>query len=127
VQPNSRSIILGQTYRLADGGRVRLRICHSHDGEAILRLLDRLGLDAERLELGRLLRFDPRRRVVACATTLIDGSEALVALGAIEIGEAPVLQPELLLVDERLDQSGRELFFDAIVGWARSTAQRHAA
>jgi hypothetical protein len=57
----------------------------------------RLGFRVEELELARVLRFDPRRRTVACVTAWVDGSERPVAYGAIDAGADA---PDLLLADE---------------------------
>lgn len=43
------------------------------------------------------MQFDPRRRVVICATTLIDSAETLVAVGAAELDGTG--EPEVVIVD----------------------------
>ncbi len=89
--------LLGSSFTLDDGVRVRLRLARSSDTALIRDLVARLGGRPEELELARLVQFDPRRRVVICATTLIDSAETLVAVGAAELDGTG--EPEVVIVD----------------------------
>lgn len=84
------------TALLPDGTRARVRLPHRSDRAALRALHERLGLPAGDLELARALRFDPRRRVVACLTVWDGGCERLLGYGAIDVGAA---EPETLVVD----------------------------
>jgi hypothetical protein len=67
--------MLGGSYQLEDGTRVRLRLARGSDGRAVGKLLgDRATQD---VTLRGLVHFDPRQRSVVCATALIDGHETL--------------------------------------------------
>ena len=65
------------------------------DGLAIRAFLADQGLGIDELELARLLRFDPRRRAVICASALVDGREVVTGLGAIDLDAK---SPDLVLV-----------------------------
>ncbi len=78
------------------------------------------GLAVDDLELARLLRFDPRRRAVICASTLIDVREAVVALGAIMLDTSA---PDIVLVGHDPDGELRALLVAALAG----RRQAHAA
>jgi hypothetical protein len=85
-------------HTLPDGLRVRLRLPHGSDLPRLAALVDGLQRRPDELEAGRLLRFDPRRRLVLCATAWIGGSETLVGYGAIDL--LPDAAPDVLLADE---------------------------
>ena len=67
---------------LVNGRRVRLRFPHVSDAPGLHGLLERTGLQADHLLLGRLRRFDPLGRVSLVATLLVDRTEEIVGLGA---------------------------------------------
>ena len=126
--------LLGQTFPLADGVRVRLRLAHFSDRSAIADLLGRHSLDGARDdgEADRLVRFDPRRRYVLCACALIKSTERLVGVGAIDLRAEPVEDPDLMVIDPevwagRQAEALTELLWGALVGAARSVAQGRAA
>jgi hypothetical protein len=113
------TMLLERSFTLAEGLRVRLRLARPRDAAAVARLLGGRGGE---LRAGRLVSFDPRREAVVAATALIDGTEQVVGVGAIELGQPG---PTLLESDR-----GGEL--DELIGAAlrqRSawTAGRHAA
>src|SRR4051794_8532578 len=109
--------LLARTYELPSGPRVRLRLARRSDLEGLRALLEQRGVDASTLALERLVRFDPRRRLVLCATAPIGGTEAIVGVGAIEL-EAPIREPDTVVVDERLTEGLAELLAAALVGRA---------
>jgi hypothetical protein len=116
--------LLSHVYALPRGPRVRLRLVQRLDEPEIRALLGQLGTEPEDLEVGRLVRFDPRRRVVICATALIDGTEKLVGIGSIEVGQC---EPDKLVVDQVLTDGLDELLVAALNGRARALARARAA
>ncbi len=117
---------MSRWYALPRGPRVRLRLARSSDRPAIAALLRRLGLAPDELELGRLVRSDPRRRLVICATALIGSAETVVGIGAIELGRTAA-EPDILFVDEHLTEGLAELLIAALTGRARTLARARAA
>jgi len=116
--------LLGQSFALPHGPRVRLRLAQSGDVPGIRVLLEQHGLDAEELDVARFVRFDPRRRVVICAMALIGSTETIVGVG--EIGIEPE-SPNQLYTDEQLTDGLGELLARALVGWASAIARSRAA
>jgi len=110
---------LARTYALAAGPRVRLRLARRRDEAAVGRLLAGRGVEASELELGRLLSYDPMRRMVVCATAPLGGAETVVGIGAIDL--AAGAEPDTLVVDEALTAGLGEL----LGGVLRSRADRH--
>lgn len=111
--------LMGRFYTLPTGMRVRLRLARTGDRIGIAALLERLGADHDELEATRLALSDPRREVVICATALVEGTERVVGIGAIEIGART---PSRLIIDPRAE--GLEpLLGDALVGRARALAR----
>jgi hypothetical protein len=119
--------LLAQTYPLARGPRVRLRLPQVGDAPAIRSLLERQGLDPEELAVARLVRFDPRRRIVICAAALIDSRETILGVGEIGLGPEATVAPKQLYVDEQLTEGLDELLTQALVGRARASARTRAA
>ncbi len=117
--------MLGAGYRLPRGRRVRLRLAAASDAPRLRALMARRGLDPGGLEAARLTRFDPRRRVVICAASLIDGSERLVGVGAIDLDGATA--PDLLLSDEDAAPGTGALLAGALVGRAQVLSGRRPA
>ena len=117
--------MLGGYYRLEGGFRVRLRMARSSDLFPIRALSDRPG--SAGLEPAPLVRFDPRRRCVICATALIDSTETLVGVGAIDLDGDGLAMPDTLLVgDEHADEIA-ELLVRALVTRAALAAEARAA
>jgi hypothetical protein len=115
--------MLGGSYQLEDGTRVRLRLARGSDGRAVGKLLgDRATQD---VTLRGLVHFDPRQRSVVCATALIDGHETLVGIGSVQLGK-PGVEPELILADEQMP-AVRELLADALSSRAAAVARPKAA
>lgn len=114
-----------RTLPVDNGPRVRLRLAWRGDAASVGGLLARRGLDAHDLEVGRLLAFDPARRVVLCAFAPIDGQETLVGIGAIDLHADA--DPDTLVVDERLAGGGlATLLGDVLVRRARAHGRRVA-
>ncbi|MDQ4040400.1 MAG: hypothetical protein M3141_01465 [Actinomycetota bacterium] len=119
VEPLDPGALLARTYELPAGPRVRLRYARRSDAPALRDLLDRRGIEAGDVALERLVRYDPTRRAVICATAPVGGTEAIVGVGAIDLGR-PDAEPETLVVDERLTQGLGELLAAALLGRARA-------
>jgi hypothetical protein len=84
---------------LPGGRRIRLRLPHASDREGLRDLLERTGLVADELLLGRLRRFDPRGRVSLVATVLVGRTEVIAGLGT---GDRFADHAELIVADESL-------------------------
>jgi hypothetical protein len=120
--------LLARSYGLARGPRVCLRLARSRDLDGVRGLFERQGLQPCELELERLVRADPRRRLVICATALIGSAETVVGVGVIGLDPAAAgTGPELVLVDEQLTEGLQELLTDALVGRADVLARGRAA
>jgi hypothetical protein len=117
--------LLGSSFTLDNGVRVRLRLARGSDSALIRGLVARLGSRPEELELARLVHFDPRRRAVICATGLIDSTETLVGVGAIELDGTS--EPELVIVDAEESEALTELLAAALAGRATAAAGARAA
>ena len=89
------------------------------DGLAIRAFLADQGLGIDELELARLLRFDPRRRAVICASALVDGREVVTGLGAIDLDAK---SPDLVLVGDEHTEDLGELLTAALRGRTRAHA-----
>jgi hypothetical protein len=113
---------LERLHTLPSGLRVRLRLTRSSDRTGICSLLEG-GSGPGGLEPIALTRFDPRRRLVVCATALLDGHETVVGVGSIELG-APA--PDVLIADERADGVG-DLVARALVERADVVGRRTRA
>jgi hypothetical protein len=129
--------LLGQTFPLAQGIGVRLRLARFSDWPSIAELFSRHG--ADRAQAGpqarRLIQFDPRRSYVVCACALIDSTERLVGMGTIDLtadgaGEPDlvVLDPELAEIsDPQVNEALTGLLWGALVSAAQSAARSRAA
>jgi hypothetical protein len=98
--PSGANSPLRRTFPVPGGPPVRLRLAGPADRAGVRKLLERRGIEADELELRRLLAFDPARRHVLAALAPLDGHETLVGLGAITNGEDA---PDVLVVDERVN------------------------
>jgi N-acetylglutamate synthase-like GNAT family acetyltransferase len=115
--------LLGRSYPLDGGPRVRLRLAHHADAPAMAELLTERGHGASEVELAQLVRADPRRRVVLCATAPLNGTETLVGFGALDLeGEV-----DTLVIDDRLAGEGLgTLLLEALAARARAVLARVA-
>ena len=116
--------LLSRSYELPSGPRVRLRLARPTDLPGIRMLLAERGLPATEIGLERLVRYEPRRRAVICATAPLDGTEAVVGVGAIEL--EPDAEPDILVVDEHVTDGLGPLLADALVQRARIHTRRIA-
>ena len=119
--------LLGGSYPLSDGTPVRLRLARTADLPAIRALIGaHAGARAcAEIDLPALVLFDPRRRCVLCATTLIAGRETLVGLGSIALtDDGPDV--ELIVADAELSDVGA-LLRAALVTRAVAAAHARAA
>ena len=116
--------LLARTYALPHGPRVRLRLARPRDEPAMRALAAEHGIEADSLQLERLLRFD-RRRIVICAAALVGAAEVLVGFGAIELH--PDAEPGPVLVDERLTDGLEDLLAAALSGRAGAITGFRAA
>jgi hypothetical protein len=116
--------LLTRTYALPSGPRVRLRLARRTDGPGVRTLLAQRDVEATELQVERLVRYDPWERAVICATAPLDGTEALVGVGAIHLSEAA--EPDTIVVDERLTEGLGELLDAALRGRAEAHARRVA-
>ena len=115
--------LLSRTYPLRGGLRVRLRLPQSGDARAIRALTE--GRLTE-LELARLLHCDPRRRLVICATGLVDGTVRVVGVGAIDL-DPRHRAPTVLVSDHQSAEGLDELLREALTGRARALLRARAA
>jgi hypothetical protein len=120
--PFIQTPMLGGTYELDDGFRVRLRMARSSDLRPIRALSDSAGV-----ELAPLIQFDPRRRCVICATALIDSTERLVGVGAIDLDGDRRATPDTLLVGDEHAEQIAELLVGALLARAAFAAEARAA
>jgi hypothetical protein len=129
--------LLGQTFPLAEGVAVRLRLAHFSDWPAIAELMTRQPAETGEAipEARRLVQFDPRRCYVLCACALIGSAERIVGVGAIEMAAEEAGEPSVLIVDPELaeitDPEVSErltgLLWGALVGATRAAARGRAA
>lgn len=114
---------MARTYELSRGLRVRLRLVRLSDLPGLEELALACRLDVDGLGLARLVRRDPRERVVICATALVDGAERVVGVGAIDVAAT---EPDLLVVEEGTDGLA-ELVAGALAGRAAWLGRASAA
>jgi hypothetical protein len=119
--------LLARSYALPRGPRVCLRLARIRDAPAIRALCERRGIEPDELELARLVRFDPRHRIVICATALIGLAETVVGIGAIELSAGHPREPDVLVVDREATDGLDELLADALVGRANAIGRARAA
>jgi hypothetical protein len=125
--PFDPGALLARSYDLPRGPRVILRLARVRDLPRIGELLMRQGIDPDELELVRLVRFDPRRRLVICATALVGSMDAVVGVGAIDLGDHNGPVPSLVVVDHGATEGLAELISEALIGRARTAAGARAA
>jgi hypothetical protein len=113
--------LLARTYPIPGGNRVRLRLLRQSDAPALRTLFDSARAVPDELELQRVLRFDPRRRVAIAAVSPRPRGEALLGAGAIDLH--PGAEPDLVVVDPECGESVERLLTDAL----RARARRRAA
>ena|ERR1700730_6672324 len=117
--------MLSQSYELPRGPRVRLRVARPGDAPGLRALWEQQGVEFDELELSRVVRADPRRRLVICAGSLIGFKETIVGLGAIDLEQGG--EPDTLVVDNRLTDGLSDLLLAALRGRAAAITQARAA
>jgi hypothetical protein len=121
---------MARYYLLPRGPRVCLRLARVRDLAGIEDLFMRQGLFPSQIELARLVRSDPRKQVVITAVALVDSTERILGVGAIQVaavdrGTDP--EPSLLVVDAELTDGLEELLRNALTARARTLARARAA
>jgi hypothetical protein len=114
---------MARTFSLPRGPEVRLRLARARDEAGVRGLIERCGGDPNELDLASLIRFDPRERVVICAT---DSRQTLLGIAAVAIRDGP-RDPDVLLVDEALTDGLDELLRGALAAEARAFSRALAA
>ena len=105
---------------LPSGLRVRFRLPQAADRPALRELLARDGDPVDDVRAGRLLRFDPRNRLVLCAAAPVGGREALVAVGTITPDREA--RPVVLVADERAAPGVGDALAERLLAHARERA-----
>jgi hypothetical protein len=82
-------------------------------------LVARTGAQYSDLDVARLVRFDPRQRMVICASELFEGTELVVGAGAIRLDSD---WPEVLVADQRLGEELGVLMCDSLRELKRARA-----
>ena len=114
---------MARYYDLPRGPRVCLRLARLGDLPGLEGLFEREGLAVDGLELARLVRSDPRRRLVLCAAGLVAGVPTLVGVGALDLESGEL---ELLVVDSVVTDGLGELLAAALRGRAEALAARRS-
>jgi hypothetical protein len=112
--------LLGRSYPLPSGHRVRLRLLRQVDGPAVRELVARAGHALDELELQRLLRYDPLLRTAIAATTAGGRGEELLGIGAID--RFPGADPDLVVVTPRCGEPLEQLIDGVLRARSRRTA-----
>jgi hypothetical protein len=116
--------LLSRSYELPSGPRVRLRLARRSDLPGVRALLAQRGIEANDLELERLVRYDPRKRVAICAMAPVRAAETVVGVGAIDLESDA--EPETIVVDERLTHGLGTLLAETLAQRAQIHARRIA-
>ncbi len=119
--------LLGASYPLGGGGRIRLRLAAPSDAARLTRLLAEAGDAGAGLQAARLIRCDPRRRLVVCAAAPTSAGEDLVGVGVIELDGSVDPSPDLMIVAGHAPDGVRELLGAALIGRAIALARIRAA
>ena len=117
--------MLAHYHRLPRGPRVCLRLARRRDLTAIGELYERVGIPVHPLSLARLVSFELLTQLVLCATALVDSTEMVLGVGAIELDRPDA--PTLLVVDDAQTEGLAELLADALVTHATALAEARAA
>jgi hypothetical protein len=115
--PDVSRSMFGRSHRLAGGLRVRVRLARPGDRPLVADLLERLGFQPSHSQLLDVMRFDPHRRAVVCATALVGGTERVVGFGAVDLQSAGA--PATVVAEP---EHGRELV-GLLRGGLRARAQ----
>jgi hypothetical protein len=115
--PDGSRSMFGRSHRLDGGLRVRVRLARPGDQPLVADLLERLGFQPSHSLLLDVIRFDPHRRAVVCATALVGGTERVVGFGAVDLQSASA--PATVVAEP---EHGRELI-RLLRGGLRARAQ----
>jgi hypothetical protein len=109
-------VLFGRTYRLTEGTQIRFRLAGPGDHPGVSALLARVGSKSDELQLVRLLRADPRKHAVVCATALIGGRETVLGFAATCFRDAPQDGDySVIVVDPAAGEELRALLIQALV------------
>lgn len=114
------------SHTLPRGPGVVLRPARLADLDDLLSLAAKAGIVCEELELARLVRSNPIRRLILCASGVVDDVETVLGIGVIELA-ASATQPSLLLVDTELTDGLGRVLADALVQQARELTDPRVA
>ncbi len=117
---------MARHYVLPRGPRVCLRLARIRDLDGLQALLTGQGISIGELELARLVRSDPRVRLLICATALTKAGETIVGAGVIELDRGD-REPSLVVVDGSLTEGLGDLLTGALTGRARALTGSRAA
>jgi len=115
--PDGSRSMFGRLHRLDGGLRVRVRLARPSDQPLVADLLERLGFQPSHSLLLDVMRLDPHRRAVVCATALVGGTERVVGFGAVDLQSASA--PATVVAEP---EHGRELI-RLLRGGLRARAQ----
>jgi hypothetical protein len=127
VPGSDPEVLLASSFVLGDGLRVRLRLARSTDARAIQRLIGDPAIDRDPQGVGPLVHYDPRRRCVLCASTLVGSTEKLVGVGAVDLDREQPAGPQTLIVDREHGPELAELLEAALMARVRLAARARAA
>jgi hypothetical protein len=117
--------LLAQTYPLPRGPRVRLRLATPRDASAIQALVERCAAaPTPHVDVAALVSFDPRDRVVICATALTASGETVLGVGVVDLDGA---DRPMLFVDRELTDGLDELLSRALQGRVNAVRRAQAA
>ena len=125
VECHDPGALLAHYHPLPRGPRVCLRLARRRDLAGIADLYARQGIPVPQLSLARLVSFDLPRRLVLCATALVDSAETVLGVGAIELQRPD--EPTLVVVDRAGTDGLAELLTQALMAHATALAQARAA
>ncbi|HEX3976476.1 MAG TPA: hypothetical protein VHW96_09440 [Solirubrobacteraceae bacterium] len=125
VRRHDPGALLARYHPLPRGPRVCLRLVRRRDLAAIADLYGRQGIAVHELSLARLVSFDLLSMLVLCATALVDSTETVLGVGAIELVRPT--EPTLVVVDEHQTDGLNELLSGALVAHATALANARAA
>jgi hypothetical protein len=125
VERHDPGALLAQYHPLPRGPRVCLRLARRRDLAGLSDLYRRQGIPVHHLSLARLVSFDLLNMLVLCATALVDSTETVLGVGAIEL-ERPH-EPTLMVVDDAQTEGLADLLADALVTHATALSEARAA
>ena len=102
-----------------------LRLARRRDLAAVSELYERVGIPVPQLALARLVSFELLSQLVLCATALVDSTEMVLGIGAIELQRPD--EPTLVGVDDDRTEGVGELLTAALVSHATALAEARAA